>query len=75
VIGVTIAIAAAFLIAQNTQSAPLSWLWFDTDGPVWVGLTVAFLAGLVAGPLIIAGARLAQSRRRDRLAAIERARR
>lgn len=74
VVGLAIAVGVAFLIAQNTASVPISWLGFDVTGPVWVELAIAFSAGLVAGPLLLAGARLTHNRRIERLEMIERSR-
>jgi hypothetical protein len=42
---------------------------------MWLIIASALVAGLVAGPLIVAGVRHSRRRRHDRLDVIERARR
>lgn len=65
-LGVAVAGAMAVFIVQNTESIGFRWLWFDFDADMWLMLLVAFLAGLVAGPLVIAGWRHAARRQADR---------
>jgi uncharacterized integral membrane protein len=65
VVGAILAAAAAFLIAQNTQTVSFDWLWVSFDASLWAVLLDSFLAGAVASPLVGIGL-LALRRRRRR---------
>lgn len=43
-----LALAAVFLLAQNTERAPFEFLWFDADVPLYVLFLVTALAASMA---------------------------
>lgn len=65
-VGVAVSVAIAFLVLQNRSETELEWLWMDFSAPLWLALLGAFLAGLVAGPLLGVGIRRGLRRRRQR---------
>jgi len=72
IIGIVITVAAAVFIVQNTHTVEMEWLWFDFSGRVWLSLSVAFLAGAVASPLIGLGIVHLQRRRGKQLDLLDR---
>lgn len=72
VLGVAVAAAMAVFIVQNTASIGFEWLWFDFDARLWLVLLVAFAAGLLAGPLLLAGWRRAARREARRRRVVDR---
>jgi len=59
-----IALAAVFLLAQNTEAVPFEFLWFDADVPLYVlFLVTAFAASLAT---LLASAIWRRRRRRLR---------
>ena len=50
--GVLITAAIAALIAQNTDTATITWLTFEGDIPIWLLLFVTALAGAVLANLL-----------------------
>jgi uncharacterized integral membrane protein len=75
VVGAALALAAVLLVVQNVRTVPFEWLVFDADAPMWLLLLASFVAGLLVGPLVIAGARRSSQRRHERREVVERARR
>lgn len=71
-LGVFVSAAMAVFIVQNTGSIDFDWLWFDFEAPLWLMLLVAFVAGLVAGPLLIARWRRAARERTRRQRLVDR---
>jgi uncharacterized integral membrane protein len=72
VLGVVVAAAMAVFIVQNTASIGFEWLWFDFDARLWLVLLAAFGAGLLAGPLLLAGWRRAARREERRRRVVDR---
>lgn len=75
VLGAVVTAAMAVFIVQNTASIGFEWLWFDFDAPLWSVLLVAFAAGLVAGPLMLAGWRRTTRQQAKRRQIVDRFRR
>lgn len=71
-LGVLIAVAAAFLIAQNRETVSIDWFMFGGDAPLWLVIGLAFVAGLLAGLLLEAAARHTIHRRAERREVINR---
>ncbi len=71
-LGLGVAAAMAIFIVQNTGSIGFEWLWFDFEAHIWVVLLVAFTAGLLAGPLLLAGRRRAARRQAQRQSVVAR---
>ena len=71
-LGVVVAAAMAAFVVQNTASIGFEWLWFDFDARLWLVLLVAFGAGLLAGPLLLAGWRRAARREERRRRVVDR---
>lgn len=71
VLGVVVTGAMALFIVQNTAAVGFEWLWIDFDADLWLVLLVTFAAGLLAGPLLLAGWRRSarEQERRKRLVA------
>lgn len=59
-----IAVAAVFLLAQNTETVPFEFLWLDGDVPLYVLLLVTAVAASLA--TVLASAIWRQRRRRLR---------
>lgn len=72
VLGFILCAAMAVFIVQNTSSTEVDWLWLDFEARLWALLLVAFLAGLIAGPLLIAGWRRAARERTQRQRLVDR---
>ncbi|QIK72205.1 LapA family protein [Propioniciclava coleopterorum] len=51
-LGVIIAALAIAFILQNRESAQVNLLVFQVASPLWITLTVVFVAGLAAGMLL-----------------------
>lgn len=66
VLGAVVTAAMALFIVQNTASIEFDWLWLEFEAPLWLMLLVAFAAGLIVGPLVIAGWRRASRERARR---------
>lgn len=64
--GALVAVAAALLIVQNTESATVEWWAWDPTGPMWIVLLLTFVAGLVSGPVLAGAYALMRTRRRHR---------
>jgi|1185.fasta_scaffold720950_2 putative membrane protein len=47
--GGVIAIVALIFILQNRGDITLNFLWFDINAPLWLWLTIMFLAGGIVG--------------------------
>lgn len=71
--GAALAVAAALLIIQNRGEVSMTWVTFDTDGPLWVFLLLAFAAGAVASPLLLAAWRHQRELRAQRRTVVDRA--
>ena len=69
--GAIIAVAVAFLVAQNGESTTVEWLAWDPTGPMWIVLVLTFVAGLVTGPLLLGALSLARHHRHEREERIE----
>lgn len=50
--GVAIAVVAILFIAQNREPANITLLWVHLVSPLWLTLTIVFLAGMLSGWLI-----------------------
>ncbi len=47
--GGIIAILAIIFIAQNRNDVKINFLWLDINAPLWLWLTIMFVAGGVVG--------------------------
>jgi uncharacterized integral membrane protein len=74
VVGAALSAAAAFLIAQNTQTVGFDWLWVSFDAALWAALLGSFLAGAIASPLLLLWSAAARRRRRNVRVLLERVR-
>jgi uncharacterized integral membrane protein len=72
VLGFVLCAAMAIFILQNTGTTEVDWLWLDFEARLWALLLVAFLTGLIAGPLLIAGWRRAARERTRRQRLVDR---
>jgi uncharacterized integral membrane protein len=75
ILGALLAAAVVLLIAQNTDTVSMDWLVFDLDGPLWMFIGLAFVAGLVAAPLLLGAFRHARRVRRTKRQLVADARR
>lgn len=71
VFGAVVSLAVALLVFQNRSETELEWLWLDFNAPLWLALLGAFLAGLVAGPLLGIGLRRSMRKRRARKTGVD----
>lgn len=55
VLGALVTAAMAVFVIQNTATVGFEWLWFEFDAALWLALVVAFVAGVLAGPLLVRG--------------------
>lgn len=49
---IIVTVLAVVFIAQNRQSAPVHILWIQPSPPMWILLTVIFVAGILVGLLL-----------------------
>lgn len=73
-VGTGLTVAMTLFVVQNTDDGAFSWLWFDFSAPLWLALLVAFAAGAVASPLLLAAWRRSRRHRRERTALTRRLR-
>jgi uncharacterized integral membrane protein len=62
VLALCVAILAVAFIAQNTGRVPINLLWGGVIWPMWLALTLVFLAGAIVGILIARGRAARRSR-------------
>ncbi|HEV8296441.1 MAG TPA: hypothetical protein VGQ20_04065 [Acidimicrobiales bacterium] len=65
VVAAVIAVLLVIFIVQNSERAPVTWLVFDRNPPVWAIIVVSAVAGYLLGQLIEIGFRR-RRRNRDR---------
>ena len=51
-VAIVLVLLAAIFVAQNRMRIPVNLLWVSVISPLWLLLTVIFLAGLVTGLLL-----------------------
>lgn len=57
VVALLLAVLAVAFIVQNTADGRVRLFWWKVEGPVWLWMTVLFVAGLVVGSLFPWGRR------------------
>jgi uncharacterized integral membrane protein len=66
IFALVIAILLVVFIVQNSDDANVTWIFTDTDTPLWVVIFVSAVAGYIVGRLIEFGLRRRlRSRQRD----------
>ena len=51
-VAIVVVLLAAILVAQNRMRIPVNVLWVRVTSPLWLLLTIIFLAGLLTGLLL-----------------------
>jgi uncharacterized integral membrane protein len=74
VVGALVTVAIALLVLQNRSEVQFEWLVFDFDTPLWLMLGLSFVAGILAGPLLLGAWRHRRNVRERRKAVAEQAR-
>lgn len=64
VIAALVLIAFVVFIVQNTDSTQVTWLLFDSNGPLWVLIVVAAVAGAILSEVLTWVIRRSRRRRK-----------
>jgi uncharacterized integral membrane protein len=65
VVALVVGVLLLIFIVQNDEDTPVTWIFTDTETPLWVVILVSAVAGYLVGQFIEAGIKRRRRSRRD----------
>jgi uncharacterized integral membrane protein len=65
IVALVIGVLLLIFIVQNDDDTPVTWIFTDTETPLWVVILVSAIAGYLIGQFIEAGIKRRRRNRRD----------